>query len=39
MERIAGYHPALAEHLERTIRTGTTCSYLPDPRLAATWKV
>jgi tetratricopeptide (TPR) repeat protein len=39
MERIHNHHPTLGEHLDRTIRTGTTCSYLPDPRLAAAWRV
>src|SRR5262249_15465948 len=39
MERIHDHHPRLGEHLDRTIRTGTICSYLPDPRVAAAWKV
>jgi tetratricopeptide (TPR) repeat protein len=39
MERIHEHHPTLGEHLDRTIRTGTKCSYLPDPRVAAAWKV
>jgi hypothetical protein len=25
------YHPALGAHLERTIRTGTYCAYVPEP--------
>jgi hypothetical protein len=37
MRRIHEHHPALGDHLARTIRTGTTCSYLPDPRVAAVW--
>jgi hypothetical protein len=37
MRRIHEHHPALGDHLARTIRTGTTCSYLPDPRVAAAW--
>ena len=32
MARIKEHHPELGEHLERTIRTGTYCSYLPDTR-------
>jgi tetratricopeptide (TPR) repeat protein len=39
MARIRDHHPTLAEHLDRTIRTGTTCGYLPDPRVAAGWKL
>jgi hypothetical protein len=38
MARIRAHHPALGEHLDRTIRTGTYCAYLPDPR-AAGWTV
>jgi hypothetical protein len=38
MARIRGYHPTLGEHLDRTIRTGTYCAYLPDPRSSAPWK-
>ena len=30
--RIADHHPQLGEHLSRTIRTGTYCAYMPDPR-------
>jgi tetratricopeptide (TPR) repeat protein len=30
--RIGEHHPQLGEHLSRTIRTGTYCTYLPDPR-------
>ena len=32
MVRIGEHHPQLREHLNRTIRTGTYCAYLPDPR-------
>jgi tetratricopeptide (TPR) repeat protein len=39
MARIQDHHPTLGDHLDRTIRTGTTCGYLPDPRAASTWKV
>jgi tetratricopeptide (TPR) repeat protein len=28
---VGEYHPALGEHLERTIRTGTYCAYVPEP--------
>ncbi len=38
MVRIHGYHPTLGEHLDHTIRTGTYCAYLPDPRSSAAWK-
>jgi tetratricopeptide (TPR) repeat protein len=36
--RINEHHPQLGEHLSRTIRTGTYCAYLPDPRAAAGWR-
>src|SRR5687768_10452313 len=39
MERIRAAHPALGAHLERTIRTGTFCVYLPDPRVPADWRM
>ena len=37
--RIRKHHTALGEHLDRTIRTGTYCVYLPDPRVPVVWKV
>jgi hypothetical protein len=37
MSRIREHNPALGEHLDRTIRTGTYCVYLPDPRIKASW--
>ena len=33
--RIGQNHPRLGEHLGRTIRTGTYCAYVPDPRAPA----
>jgi hypothetical protein len=36
--RIGEHHPQLGEHLSRTIRTGTYCAYLPDPRAPAGWE-
>jgi tetratricopeptide (TPR) repeat protein len=39
MARIGKHHPDLGEHLSRTIRTGTYCAYLPDPRAPARWRV
>jgi tetratricopeptide (TPR) repeat protein len=38
ISRIAEHHPELGEHLSRTIRTGTYCAYLPDPRALARWR-
>jgi tetratricopeptide (TPR) repeat protein len=38
MARVGDYHPELAEHLGRTIRTGTYCAYCPDPRAPAGWE-
>ncbi|MBA2624395.1 MAG: transcriptional regulator [Acidimicrobiia bacterium] len=37
MARIGEHHPDLGEHLSRTIRTGTYCTYNPDPRAPAKW--
>jgi hypothetical protein len=38
MVRIQQHHPELGQHLQRTVRTGTYCSYLPDTRVPAGWK-
>jgi hypothetical protein len=37
--RIRKHHAPLSEHLDRTIRTGTYCVYLPDPRFPIVWRV
>jgi tetratricopeptide (TPR) repeat protein len=39
LARIDEHSPALGDHLERTIHTGTFCSYAPDPRAPADWKI
>jgi hypothetical protein len=39
MGRVSAHDADLGEHLERTIRTGTYCSYLPDPRAPAAWQL
>jgi hypothetical protein len=36
--RIRQHHSPLADHLDRTIRTGTYCSYSPDPRVPIAWR-
>ena len=36
--RIGEHHPQLGDHLDRAIRTGTYCAYLPDPRAPARWQ-
>ena len=36
--RTGEHHPQLGEHLDRAIRTGTYCAYLPDPRAPAGWR-
>jgi hypothetical protein len=38
LARIQEHSPALGDHLERTIRTGTYCSYTPDPRALIDWR-
>ena len=39
MARVRAANPALGTHLDRTIRTGTFCVYLPDPRVPVDWRV
>jgi hypothetical protein len=39
MARIRERHGPLGEHLDRTIRTGTYCAYLPDPQGLVIWRV
>lgn len=34
---LAASHPALGDHLRRTVRTGFFCSYQPDPRTPVAW--
>ena len=36
--RIGEHHPQLAQHLDRTIRTGTYCAYSPEPRTPVRWQ-
>jgi tetratricopeptide (TPR) repeat protein len=35
--RIGEHHPPLGEHLNRAVRTGTYCAYVPDPGAPAAW--
>lgn len=37
IDRIAQVEPNVAEHLRHSIRTGTTCSYSPDPLTPIRW--
>lgn len=39
MARIGEHHPGLGAHLQRTVRTGTSCAYVPDPRVPIMWRV
>lgn len=39
LRRLADVQPDLAGHLDRTVRTGTYCSYLPDPLAPVRWEV
>ena len=39
MARIDTHHPALGDHLDRAVHTGTYCSYQPDPRIPTTWQL
>src|SRR5215210_4273359 len=38
MARVGEHHPELGEHLDRTIRTGKYCAYVPDPGSPAAWR-
>ena len=37
VQRIAAANPELGEHLRLTVRTGTFCSYQPDPAAPVVW--
>jgi len=37
--RIREHSPALGRHLDVTLRTGTFCSYVPDPRAPSDWRL
>lgn len=39
VDRIAKESPALGRHLRTTVRTGTFCSYTPDPRVPIAWSL
>ncbi|MGH2740296.1 MAG: ATP-binding protein [Actinomycetota bacterium] len=39
IERIGNQSPALGRHLRDTVRTGTFCSYAPDPRVPLSWRL
>jgi len=39
MARIREHDPTLGEHLDRSIRTGVYCAYVPDPRVPVEWEL
>jgi len=39
LRRIAAHEPELGHLLQRTIRTGTSCAYQPDPEIPLHWEV
>jgi tetratricopeptide (TPR) repeat protein len=39
MDRIRDHSASLGNHLATTIRTGTFCSYTPDPRIPVSWEI
>jgi hypothetical protein len=39
LARIREHSSALGEHLDRTVHTGTFCSYTPDPRAPVDWRL
>lgn len=38
IDKIQMHHPSLGEHLATTVKTGTYCSYMPDPRVPISWE-
>jgi hypothetical protein len=39
LDRIGDNDPALGRHLDQTIKTGTFCSYEPDPAAPVAWRL
>lgn len=39
LRKIEATHQPLADHLHRSVRTGTFCSYRPDPQLRISWEI
>jgi len=39
LTEISNHHPAAAEHLRSSLRTGTYCSYQPDPFARIEWQL
>lgn len=39
LRRLVEVHPELGGHLDRHVRTGTCCSYVPDPLTPIAWDV
>jgi hypothetical protein len=39
LARIREHSTILGEHLDRTVHTGTFCSYMPDPRAPVDWRL
>ena len=39
LSKIIHHHPQLGKHLTCTIKTGTFCSYSPDPRVPVEWTI
>ncbi|MFN2588692.1 MAG: BREX system ATP-binding domain-containing protein [Actinomycetota bacterium] len=39
LTKVEANHPSLGTHLQATVRTGTYCSYKPDPRSPISWQV
>lgn len=37
LKKIHENHPTLGQYLTRTVKTGTFCSYSPDPRSSTSW--
>ena len=39
IDRVASASPSAGDHLRLTVRTGTYCSYAPDPRAPVRWEL
>ena len=38
LTRVEQHHPELGAHLDHALRTGTFCSYSPDPQSPVVWQ-
>jgi hypothetical protein len=39
IRKIIANDPSLGRYLATTVKTGTFCSYVPDPRMVVSWEL